>query len=154
MEQENYSSKTSWIAFVILFAVAFVMLVPLLWIFISSFKVATEVIQAGGFLYLPKTWTLDNFTSLLSFSNKQLPIYYWFVNSIIVSGSHTILAVSIYSLSAYAYAKLNFKGRDTIFLTIMFLSSFPAITNIIPLYKMMHTFHWLNKLIALIVPGC
>jgi len=35
----------------------------------------------------------------------------------------------------------------------MFLSSFPAITNIIPLYKMMHTFHWLNKLIALIVPG-
>ncbi len=153
MEQVNYSSKTSWIAFAILFAVAFVMLVPLLWIFISSFKVATEVIQAGGFLYLPKTWTLDNFTSLLSFSNKQLPIYYWFVNSIIVSGSHTILAVSIYSLSAYAYAKLNFKGRDTIFLTIMFLSSFPAITNIIPLYKMMHTFHWLNKLIALIVPG-
>ena len=52
MEQVNYSSKTSWIAFVILFAVAFVMLVPLLWIFISSFKVATEVIQAGGFLYL------------------------------------------------------------------------------------------------------
>lgn len=153
IEQVHYSSKTSWIAFAILFAVAFIMLVPLLWIFISSFKVDTEVIQAGGFLYLPKTWTLDNFKNLLSFSNKQLPIYYWFVNSIIVSGTQTILAVIIYSLSAYAYAKLHFKGRDTIFLTIMFLSSFPAITNIIPLYKMMHTLHWLNKLIALIVPG-
>ncbi|MBR5356055.1 MAG: carbohydrate ABC transporter permease, partial [Lachnospiraceae bacterium] len=58
-----------------------------------------------------------------------------------------------YSMAAYAYAKLKFKGRDVIFLTIMFLSSFPAITNIIPLYKMMHSFHWLNRLVALIVPG-
>ena len=35
----------------------------------------------------------------------------------------------------------------------MFLCSFPAITNIIPMYKMMHLFHWLNKPIALIIPG-
>ncbi len=147
------SAKVSWIAFAILCVMAFIALVPLLWIFISSFKVEAEVIQAGGFLYLPKTWTLDNFKSLLSFSNKQLPVYYWFVNSIIVSGTQTVLAVIVYSMSAYAYAKLHFKGRDVIFLTIMFLSSFPAITNIIPLYKMMHSLHWLNQLIALIVPG-
>lgn len=154
MEQQvNYSAKTSWIAFGILCVMAFIALIPLLWIIISSFKVHQEVVQAGGFLYLPKTWTLDNFKDLLSTSNKQLPIYYWFVNSIIVSGSQTILAIIIYSMAAYAYAKLHFKGRDTIFYTIMFLCSFPAITNIIPMYKMMHMFHWLNKPIALIVPG-
>ena len=154
MEQQVYcSAKVSWIAFGILCVMAFIVLIPLFWIFISSFKVEQEVIQAGGFLYLPKTWTLENFTSLLSTDNKQLPIYFWFVNSVIVSGSQTILAVLIYSMAAYSYAKLHFKGRDTIFYTVMFLCSFPAITNIIPMYKMMHLFHWLNKPIALIIPG-
>lgn len=154
MEQQvNYPAKTSWFAFGILCVMATVALIPLVWIFISSFKVHQEVVQAGGFLYLPKTWTLDNFKELLSTSNKQLPIYYWFVNSIIVSGSQTVLAVIIYSMAAYAYAKMHFKGRDVLFYTIMFLCSFPAITNIIPMYKIMHMFHWLNKPIALIVPG-
>ena len=139
VEQQAYSpAKSSWIAFGILCVMAFIVLIPLFWIFISSFKVEQEVIQAGGFLYLPKTWTLDNFKSLLSADNKQLPIYFWFVNSIIVSGSQTLLAVLIYSMAAYAYAKLHFKGRDIIFYSVMFLCSFPAITNIIPMYKMMH----------------
>lgn len=149
----GYSKKASWIAFAILCVMAFVALVPLVWIFISSFKVDAEINQAGGFMFLPKTWTLDNFKSILSFGNKQLPVYNWFLNSIIVSGSQTVIALVVYSMSAYAYAKLKFKGRDVIFLSIMFLSSFPAITNVIPLYKMMHSLHWLNQLIALIVPG-
>lgn len=149
----GYSKKASWIAFAILCVMAVVALVPLVWIFISSFKVDAEINQAGGFMFLPKTWTLDNFKSILSFNNKQLPVYNWFLNSIIVSGSQTVIALVVYSMSAYAYAKLKFKGRDVIFLSIMFLSSFPAITNVIPLYKMMHSLHWLNQLIALIVPG-
>ncbi|WP_035797576.1 carbohydrate ABC transporter permease [Butyrivibrio sp. MB2005] len=140
-------------AFICLLLVAIVMLVPMLWIFISSFKVESEVIQAGGFLFFPKTWTLQNFREILDFGNKQLPVYNWFVNSFVVSGLHTILAVILYSLSAYAYAKLKFKGRDFIFISMMFLSSFPAITNIIPMYKIMHNLHWLNHLVSLIIPG-
>ena len=145
--------NTKIISFTLLFIFAVVTLIPMLWIFISSFKVESEVIQAGGFLFFPKTWTFDNFKEILAFGNKQLPVYNWFLNSLIVSGSQTILAVFIFSLSAFAYAKLQFKGRDIIFIGMMFLSSFPAITNIIPMYKMMHQFHWLNHLIALIVPG-
>ena len=147
------SVRASWAAFAVLSIFALVALIPLVWILISSFKVDAEINQAGGFMFLPKTWTLDNFKGILSFHNKQLPVYNWFLNSVIVSGSQTIIALVIYSMSAYAYAKMKFKGKDFIFLSIMFLSAFPAITNIIPLYKMMHTFHWLNQLIALIVPG-
>lgn len=152
--ESSYSSaKSSWIAFVILFICAVIALTPLFWIVISSFKVDTEVVQAGGFLFFPKTWTLENYKELLSPNNVQLPIYKWFFNSIVVSGVHTVIAVVIYAMSAYAYGKLKFKGRDFIFYSLMFLSSFPAITNIIPLYKIMHSFGWLNQLIALIVPG-
>ncbi len=142
-----------WIAFGVLFILAVITLVPLIWIVISSFKLDSEINQAGGFMYLPNTWTLKNYKDILSFNNKQLPVYNWFLNSFVVSGSQTVLAVIIYSMSAYAYAKLRFKGKDVIFLGIMFLSSFPAITNVIPLYKIMHTFGWLNGHLALIVPG-
>jgi multiple sugar transport system permease protein len=149
----NSTKKESWIAFFILCIIVVIALVPLVWIVISSFKIDAEINKAGGFMFLPKTWTLRNYKEILAFSNKQLPVYNWFLNSIIVSGSQTIIAVIIYAMSAYAYAKLKFKGRDIIFLGIMFLSSFPAITNIIPLYKLMHSFGWLNELIALIIPG-
>lgn len=153
LDEIQVSKKSQRISFVILLFFSVVMLIPLLWVFISAFKVEREVIQAGGFLFFPKTWTWENITDLLSASNKQLPVYYWFRNSFIVSGVQSVLAVLIYSMAAYAYSKLHFRGRDIIFLSMMFLSAFPAITNIIPLYKMMHTFHWLNRLISLIVPG-
>ena len=141
------------ISFILLSVFALITLVPILWIFISSFKVESEVIQAGGFLFFPKTWTLENFKEILDPGNKQLPVYHWFLNSFIVSGTQTIAAVFIFSLSAYAYSKMQFKGRDVIFISMMFLSSFPAVTNIIPMYKLMHNLHWLNGFLALIVPG-
>ncbi len=149
----NSTKKESWIAFFILCVIVTIAIIPLVWIIISSFKIDSEINKAGGFMFLPKTWTLRNYMEILAVDNKQLPVYRWFLNSLIVSGSQTIIAVIIYSMSAYAYAKLKFKGKDVIFLGIMFLSSFPAITNVIPLYKIMHTFGWLNELIALVVPG-
>ncbi len=142
-----------WIAFIILALVSVVFLIPILWAFTSSFKSDVEIQQAGGFLLIPDTWTLENYKELLNFNNKQLPIYKWFYNSIIVSSSQTVIAVIIYSMSAYAYAKMKFKGRDAIFLSMLFLSSFPPIANVIPLYKIMHIFGWLNGPLALIVPG-
>jgi multiple sugar transport system permease protein len=56
-------------------------------------------------------------------------------------------------MSAYAYSKLHFKGRDILFLSILFISSFPGITNIVPLYKIMVVFNWVNTPMALIFPG-
>lgn len=112
-----------------------------------------EINKAGGFLFFPKTWTLDNFAEILSFTNKQLPIYNWFVNSFFISGIHTLLAVFIFTMSAYAYAKLKFKGKDVIFMGMLFLASFPQIVNVISLYKLMDVFGWLNSPLALIVPG-
>lgn len=141
------------VAFILLLVMGLIFIVPLFWILISSFKVEMEINQAGGFLFFPKTWTLDNFKEILNPNNKQLPVYNWFINSFLVSGTHAILAVVIFAMSAYAYAKMEFKGREVIFLSMLFISSFPAITNVIPLYKVMFNLKWLNGPLALIVPG-
>jgi len=149
--KHNFATKT--IAFIYCLFIGIIFIIPLLWIFTSAFKVDMEVYQAGGFLLFPKTWTLNAFREILDPKNKQLPIFRWYQNSILVSATHSLLAVFIYSMSAYAYAKLKFKGRDAIFLALLFLASFPAIINIIPLYKVMLNLRWLNTPMALIFPG-
>lgn len=141
------------VSFSVLLIFAIIFLIPLLWIILSAFKVDMEINQAGGFMFFPNTWTLDNFAEILRPNNRQLPVYNWFANSFFISITHSILAVLVTSSSAYAYAKLTFKGRDTIFLLMLLLSTFPAITNIIPMYRLMLNFGWLNTPWALIVPG-
>ena len=141
------------IAFIYCFFISIIFLIPLLWIFTSAFKVDVEINQAGGFLLFPKTWTLNSFKEILDPNNKQLPIFRWYQNSILVSATHSFLAVLIYSMSAFAYAKLKFRGREIIFLVLLFLASFPAIINIIPLYRVMFNLRWLNTPMALIFPG-
>lgn len=158
MENDNASSTTASkqtriISFILLTIMSIIFLVPLIWIFISAFKVDMEINQAGGFMFFPKTWTFDNFKEILSPGNKQLPVYNWFLNSFIVSGIHTVLAVFIFTMSGYAYAKMKFRGREVIFLGMLFISSFPGIVNIIPMYKIMLGLNWLNTPLALIIPG-
>ena len=141
------------ISFILLLFFAIIFIIPLLWIIISSFKVDMEVYQAGGFMFFPKTWTIENYQEILSPGNKQLPVYNWFINSFFISVTHSVLAVLITSSSAYAYAKLKFRGKNVIFMGMLFMSTFPAITNIIPMYRLMLEFKWLNTPWALIVPG-
>lgn len=152
-EKKRKISAAQVIGYGFLVVLAIIFIIPILWIVLSAFKVDMEINKAGGFMFFPKTWTLSNFKEILSFHNKQLPVYNWFLNSFFISGVHTALAVLIFTMSAYAYAKMNFKGKDVIFMGMLFLSSFPQIVNIIPLYKLMDTFGWLNSPLALIVPG-
>ena len=139
--------------FLVLTFVAFIFLVPLLWILVSAFKVDMEVNRAGGFLLFPQTWTLDNIAALLHPDNTHLPVVRWYINSIVVSVTHTVFAVIIVSMSAFAYAKLKFKGKDIIFFSLLFLSSFPPVANIISQYRVVLELGWLNTPLALIAPG-
>lgn len=139
--------------FLILAFLAFIFLVPLLWIFFSAFKVDMEVNRAGGFLLFPQTWTLDNIAALIHPNNTQFPVVQWYINSIMVSIIHTALAVIVFASSAFAYAKLKFKGKNIIFFSLLFMSSFPPVANIVSLYRVMLGLGWLNSPVALIVPG-
>jgi multiple sugar transport system permease protein len=147
----NNTPKTA--AFVFLLILAIIYVIPILWAFVSSFKDEGELFQAGGFMVLPKTWTIKNFSNVLNPRNVQTPVYRWFLNSAFASISFSILSIIIVSMSAYAFSKLHFRGRDILFLSILFISSFPGIVNIVPIYKIMLIFNWANKPWALIFPG-
>jgi multiple sugar transport system permease protein len=139
--------------FMFLLITGILFVIPILWVFISSFKNDVELNQAAGFMVFPKTWTLENFAHLMNPHNVQTPVYRWFFNSAFVAVIFSGLSIVIVSMSAYAFCKLNFPGRDALFLVVLFVSSFPGIVNIVPLYRIMQAFRWINKPWALIFPG-
>ena len=141
------------VAGIVLAIVSLLFIIPVIWVFLSAFKMDSELNRAGGFMILPKTWTLENFKEVLSTTNSRTPVYRWFANSIFVSAIYVVLSVFIVATAAYAFSKLQWKGRDATFLIILFITSFPPIMSIVPMYKIMQVLHLLNTPWALIFPG-
>jgi multiple sugar transport system permease protein len=77
----------------------------------------------------------------------------WFFNSLITSTASTALVLLIASTSAFAYARLQFKGRNLLFGILMATMVFPSVINLIPLYKICAAFNMINTKWALILPG-
>lgn len=147
--RKSYIGTVITYAFAVLIAVIWIS--PIMWTLLSSLKSNAEIATIG-YKFLPIEWTLQNYIEV--FANTQnAPILKWFLNSFIISGSQTVLVLIVASMSAYAFARLKFKGRETIFWILMATVMFPAIINLIPLYKICDVLDWLDSPLALIVPG-
>lgn len=147
--KENKRGKR--IAFILLAIVCVVWIFPLIWAVLTSFKSDTEI-QKAGFSLLPKEWTLSNYLELLQ-GNDSSPVFRWFLNSMIISVSHTVLVLFIVSFAAYGYTRLQFKGRDALFAVLLGTMMFPTVINLIPNFKIVDTLGWTNTFLAVIVPG-
>ncbi len=125
---------------------------PVLFSFFTSLKAETEI-KTSGFTFFPKESTFENYTDLLMKSSSSTPIFQWFKNSFIVSVIHTLFVLVVASTSAYAYARLEFRGRKMLFWVIMATMMFPNVINIIPLYKICDALNLINTKWAIILPG-
>lgn len=139
------------VSLLFLLLMAFVWIVPILWGVVTSFKSEMELMTAG-FKFLPIEWVMTNYTELL-FNNSSTPLVRWFLNSLFISVSHSLLVLLVVSLSAFAYSRLNFKGKTLLFSFLMATMMFPSVVNLIPLYKIVDIFGWVNSPLAMIVPG-
>ncbi|MBD8068662.1 carbohydrate ABC transporter permease [Bacillus sp. PS06] len=148
MERQKLSKYISLIFLVIM---ALIWVVPLLYTVLSSFKSEADI-QSNAFTFLPINWVIGNYQDVL-FANTSAPVAKWFMNSMIISVSQTVLVLVLVSLAGYGYARMKFKGRDAIFVFLMATMMFPAVVNLIPLYKIVDTFGWVNNYLAAIVPG-
>jgi multiple sugar transport system permease protein len=138
-------------AFIFLFLVGAIWIIPLAWTLLSSLKKESEI-QTIGYKILPVQWVIENYIDVLS-DTTSAPIAKWFMNSVVISTSHTVLVLIIASLAAYAYSRMNFKGRDTIFTILLSTMMFPGVVNLIPLYKISDLLGWIDNPLAVIVPG-
>ena len=148
MKKKKVSKVVTFFALGIL---AVIWIVPIVWAVFTSFKTETEI-KTGGFGFLPKEWTVTNYIEIFT-TTDTAPILRWFGNSMIMAVSVTVLTVILVAVTAYGYSRLKFKYRDTLFYTLMGISLFPNVINIIPLYQMMTWLDWVNNIMAMIVPG-
>ena len=154
VRQESRSAGASVIARILLYAVliliALFFLLPLLWMFSTSMKPRSEWVT------LPLTWipinpTWENYTSILA--NPTLPIVRWFANSVGISLIVTVLVVVIDAMAGYAYARLNFVGRDALFALLLATLFLPGIMFIVPNFLTVARLDWLNSYQGVFVPG-
>jgi len=103
--------------------------------------------QGGNLIYSP--FTVENYKNVFN----KIPLSTYFLNSLFVSVVTTVGQVLFASMAGYAFARLNFKYRDGIFLIILITMLAPPQVNIIPLFFIMRQLHWINTYQALIVPG-
>jgi multiple sugar transport system permease protein len=99
----------------------------------------------------PRQPTLANFQTL--FTRQDLQLERWFVNSVIVSYAVTILVLLVASLTAYAFARLEFPGRDLVFYCALATMMVPGQVTLIPIYILMRTLRFLDTYHALIWPS-
>jgi ABC-type glycerol-3-phosphate transport system permease component len=118
---------------------------PLAWAISSAFKTQAEIL--GSVTFLPQQPTLDNFKVVIG----QTAFPHWFLNSLIVSGSTTILAVLIGSLAGYAMSRWRFRGRALFGNTLLVVQMFPGVMLAIPLYLLLTNYHLIDTLWALLV---
>ncbi len=138
------------------------MLIPFVWMVMTSLKSPAELAQFPP-KFFPEQWLFSNYVDALD----AAPFGLYFRNSLIISIGHTIITLVFASMAGYALARIYFRGREIIFLSFVAMLMIPTYTKIVPqflLVKFMPLFGgndifgqggigWLNSWWALIIPG-
>ena len=104
-------------------------LVPLVWTLLTSFKYNVDVTLG----WIPPRWTTDNYTGVFhAFSFLR-----YYANSLIIAIAVTVVQVATSALAAYAFARLQFRGRDVLFLGYLSTMMIPADVLMIPQFVLM-----------------
>lgn len=125
-----------------------IMLVPFYWMLNTSFKLESDVF-AYPLEWIANPATFKNYVDIW----MRLPFARFLVNSTFVAVAVTISNVFFCTLAGYAFSKMRFPGRDKIFFVLLLTLMVPFQVNLIPLYKIMDIFKWIDTYWALIVPG-
>ena len=134
------------LAFYLLVAVIFVYaLFPFFWVIRSAFTPEADLFTTP-IQYIPKHPTLQNFRDALSSGDFTRAL----LNSTIVAGSVTLVALALGALASYALGRIKFRGRSVTMYLMLSMTIFPQIAILGALYTMITRFHAYNSLGALI----
>ncbi len=131
-----------------LILIALSMLYPFLAMINLSFVDNSEIFSNANRIFHTNL-TLDNYKNV--FTELHLSLY--FFNSLVVAVITTIGQVIFASLAGYAFARMDFKYRDTLFLIILITMLIPPQVNIIPLFFLMRELRLIDTYQALILPA-
>lgn len=136
------------IFFIIAALVAFVMIIPFLWMLSASFKLKSEIFSVP-IQWIPKTFHLDNYDEVMHQIN--FPVY--FLNTLKITVSITLLQVITCSMAAYAFSKVKWPGRDMVFLLYLGTMMIPWHAIMIPQFIIIQKLGLYDNHLSLILTG-
>lgn len=144
-QQRTFSSIVVPIMMVLLVIVA---VTPFLWMLSTSLKSQEYILQTTPQL-IPDPLTFESYTQLTD--RVDLPRI--FFNSLFVAVVGTFGQIVVAAMAAYAFSRMTWRGRDTIFLLYLATMMIPAVVLVIPQFILVRSLGWVNSYAALIVPG-
>lgn len=121
--------------------------IPFFWMISTSLKIESEVLAYPPKL-IPSVINLNGYKYIWTL----VPFARYFINTVFVSVSIAVSKIVLASLAAYAFAKIPFKGKNTIFYIFLGTMMIPMEVIIIPNYITLNAFGWLDTYWALIIP--
>jgi multiple sugar transport system permease protein len=136
------------VLYAVLVISALFMIVPFLWMLSTSLKVDQYVLTMPP-QFIPRPLTLDSYVRLA----ELFPIERMFLNSTLVATLTTVGQLVTCSMAAYAFARMRFKGSNSLFLVYLATLMIPFQVTITPLFILMRYLGWINTYQGLILPG-
>ena len=138
-------SNLLWYGVTILLTLAVIL--PFVWMLVTSLKGQKEVFAYPP-TWIPQHWQWQNYLDVW----KDAPFAQYFINSTFVAVVVTIGQLTSCVLAAFAFARMNFKGKNVLFLIFLSTTMISTQVTLIPSYLIMKTFNWIDHYQALIIP--
>ncbi|NNJ13375.1 carbohydrate ABC transporter permease [Chloroflexales bacterium ZM16-3] len=135
------------LAYLFLIVSGLIMVFPFIFMIASSLKTSSEVVQVPPTLF-PSVLQLGNYIEVV----QIVPLGTQLMNTVIVTALVVLGWIVTSVLAAYAFARLEFPGRDLLFGAYLGTLMVPFAVLIVPMYRIMLLFGWVDQLVALIVP--
>ena len=110
-----------------LILVALFVILPIIWIILSSFNTGSGLASAS---FIPREMTLDNYKKLFS----ETDYVRWFINSLLIAALNSLISVSLIMLTAWVMSRFRFSGRKSGLMSILILSMFPTFLSMTAIY--------------------
>jgi multiple sugar transport system permease protein len=135
------------LSWVVVVAGAAAIVLPFIWMLSVAFRTNNDLYADPARLW-PDQWTLDGVRAVLD----QLPFTRLIVNTFVFAGGTTVLLLLFDSMTAFALARLRFRGQNLLFLLILATLMVPFQVTLVPVFLTIYHLGWLNSYQGLIIP--
>ena len=132
---------------ILIWVVGVLWLLPIVWMISTSLKPETMIVTKIP-QWIPRVVTIENYRTAM----EKASIFRWLMNSTLIAVITTVLVLLIDAMAAYAFARLNFFGRDVLFAAMLATLMVPGQVTIIPLYLFFNDLELLDTYPAVILP--
>ncbi|OPJ57693.1 carbohydrate ABC transporter permease [Clostridium chromiireducens] len=148
---QGNNMPTKVMIFILFTVIAVILLIPFYTLFISTFKDGAVVVAKGMDASIDiSKMSIKNYVILFTAKNS---FFIWFFNSLFLTIGQVALQLFISAFVAYGFAMYDFKGKNFLFVCVLFVMMVPFEILMLPLYSQVSTMHLTNSYAGIILPS-